>query len=215
MANHPKGLIDIAMRDYDKMDPDDTNFAGTRTAYLGFLQQVYNWIMNYREWPFTYDEQNVTLTSGQDDAAYPTGFISFGRHGGLWDPARKIKLRELSAITIKRLREESTGADSLVFGIFDGRIQFPYTASATTTFRALFRIGPETLADGTTALVLPDYYIQTTLMPAFLVRTQESKQDARDSWKGYTRDGLGEMCRNENPMQTGIGRLPLAVRGAW
>ena len=211
----PAGAIDIIMRDYDKVDPADSNNSALRTQYLGFLQDVYDYAFDFRDFEWTFDETNVTLSSGQNSVALGTTFAGFGTHGGLWDSSRRVRLTERSKSYIKALREEGPLTDSLEFAIFDSKFQFPFTASSNITYRAFHRVRAETLVDNTTEMVLPDRWCRRIVLAGLRVRSQLAKSDARQDWKGLLKDGMGQLCRDENPLRSGVQKMPMGVSAGW
>lgn len=222
----PKQVIDDVIQNHDGLDPADDAASGRIVKYLFFLQQMHDFIHNFREWEFTFFEDTVTQSSGNDYADFPADFMEFGRNGGLWDPARRIRLEEVPRYSIFRMREEASNPVTLTtFAIGEGVLLFPFSANGDTTYKAVFRGTPPVLVyddppanpadpDPTTMLI-PDKYRYTVVTPALVQRAQQSKQDARPDWLSILRDGLSQMCKVENPVKTSQRMFPLARKRAW
>lgn len=217
----PKGLIDNAISYYDDAEPDEAQNAKRRARLLLFLQHIYDYVWNYREWEFTYKEGAalVVLANG-NNVALPTEYMEFSKRGSVFDTARRIRLQEVSIHLVERMRNELSSASgggvlNDGFAVSQGKIQLPYTVSSNTSLVPFYRIRAETLVDDTTPMLIPDKYANLVLLPGLVVRTQESKQDARETWGKQFVEGLSQMCMLEQPQKSAVRRLPLHTRGAW
>lgn len=216
-----KDMLDQTLQAYDIVPPSDAQYAARRARLLIYLQQMYNLTWNFRPWVWTYKEgAQVTWLSGANSitlAALAADFMEFGPEGSLYDPNRKIRFKEKSPYIVERVRNEmTTNYDNYpFFCIYGAAVQFPYTATSNITLLPFYRFLPETLADNATAMVLPDRWAVSVMLPALVMRAQLSKNDARDDWEKFLRQGLIEMSVVENPVRTMTHRWPLAVRRAW
>jgi hypothetical protein len=212
---NPDGLIDSTLAYYDGVDPDDGDNAARRAQLLQFLQHVYEYVRNYREWQFTYKTGTITILAGTTSIAVPTDFMEFGGNGHLYDPSRRLRMIEATIHDFERLRQELTASPDYYFAVIDDKIHVTVAPAANRALTIIYRTKPETLADGTTTILMPDRYANLTLLPALIYRAQQSKNDARDTWGSQFRDGLSMMCALENPVQTGVRVMPRAIRGGW
>ena len=216
---HVKPIIDDVLQNHDGVDPTDAAATPRINKLLFFLQDVNDYVHNYREWEWTFTEGNVTIPTNQNYGAYPTNFMEFGRNGGLWDPSRHIRLHEESRYRIERYRNETlvSLASAQVFGNWGGQIQLPFTnTGGTITYLAFYRQAPDILIyDNSTVLQMPDKYRYLIMTRGLVARAQQSKQDARGDWRDSLINGLSLMCATENPRKTSLQKFPASVRGAW
>ena len=217
----PLYVIDEVIQDYDSLDPSDGDYARRRVRLLGYLQKIHTYVWNFHEWNWTYKETPFTITAGQNSKDLATAipdFLEWGYNGSLFDTDRKIRLREKTMYVLERTRQQlgGTGFNYSYFAIFGGKIQIPYITPSTLNLTAFHRFYPAQLVDGTTPFTPGlDKYVDTVLIPGLLFRSQQSKQDARETWGQQFMQGLIQMSAVENPVKTGTRRMPLAVRGAW
>lgn len=210
---NPKLIIDSVIADEDGGVVTDADNAPRRALLLKRLQMINDYVHNYRPWEWTFKEGNVTVLVNTNSIALPTDFLEFGEDGSVHDAAGN-EWRRNGRGFIERLRKQ--GANSFVafcYAIWDGKIQLAYSPTTATVFTLYYRRRAEVLVDNTTAMLIPDRYRSTVIDPGLTARAQESKQDSRDSWFGYLREGLTQMCKLENPMQTRGMRWPSAIRG--
>lgn len=213
-----KALVDAAIDVYDGIDSQDAQNTNRRRRLLSFLQQVYNLAWNFRPWSFTYKEGALIVwAANSNSVARPADFLEFGPNGSLFDPDRKIRFKEKTSYIVERVRNEmATNYDNYpFFALYNGAIQFPYTATSNINLQPFYRMKPETVTDDMTALVFPDEYAMTVLLPGLVYRGQLSKQDERQAWAEMWKEGLSQMASIENPAKTMTHRMPLAVRRAW
>ena len=210
-------IIDRVLLDMDGIDPADSDNAARRLRMLHFLQQVYDYVWNFREWQWTYDEGTVTLTANHNYAPLPTDFGAFGKQGGLWN-ADHVRMSELSRRKLERFRNETSGStNTRVFAISGGQILLGYTPSSNSTLSIYYRIVSDSagFTDAGADLLIPAQYHATVLVPGLVYKAQVTKQDSRPTWSAEFRDGLAQMCMMEQPIMTSTNRLPLSVRGAF
>jgi hypothetical protein len=225
----PQTVINQVLGAYDGVDWLDADNANRRATLLLFLQHIYDYVWNFREWEWTFCETDLTAATGDNfaplpiDPASPPVWLEFGRNGGLWGPDKR-RYREVSKYTLERYRQgqATLQRDAGIFTIAGGCIQLPAAATGSLVLTAFHRFAPEILVDAnepappaTYAFIMPARFVNTVLIPGLVFRMQESKNDARDTWGGQFRDGLAQMCAIENPMKTGTHRLPYAVPNAW
>lgn len=211
-------LIDQAITFYDDVGADDGHNTRRRSQLLLYLQHIYNYVWSFRPWEWTYTEATVIVTAVNGDfVALPADYLEFSHNGGLFDTARRIHMKEKPSHLIQKIRAESptSGLSYAIFGVWAGKIQLPYTVTADTSFLAVYRKKAEVLTDAATELTIPDRYADTVILPGLVWRAQESKSDARETWAAQFREGMIQMCVQENPVKTGMRKMPLAVRGAW
>jgi hypothetical protein len=216
----PGALVDIIITDYDGVDPTDADNALLRAKYIRFLQHIYNYVWNVREWEWTYKESALSMAAAANSVALPTDFQSIGSHGSLYQGTLRFTPRP--RYYVERLRGEG-GLQSTVFSVWGSKVQIPYTVSAITAFTLFHRFMPETMVDGPaeeppappTDMLIPERYVHTVLLPGLIFRSQEKKQDARKTWSDQFNAGLTQMASEENPGKFESARMPLAVRGGW
>jgi hypothetical protein len=209
----PAAAISIIISDYDSADPTDADNAALRVKYLRFLQHIYSYVWNIREWEWTYKEATVTITAGNNYVALPTDFQSLGQQGSLYDQ-NGLQFVPKARYIVERLRR-SGGSSTGIFAVWGGKIQLPYAVSATTVLTIFYRLRAETLADGSTEMTIPDRYAHTVIIPGLVFRAQEKKQDARETWSQQFNSGLSQMAAEENPSKFENVRMPLMMRGGW
>ena len=208
----PRDLISIVISDYDSVDPTDSDNTALRAKYLRFLQHIYNYVWNVREWEWTYKEAPLTIVSGADSVALPTDFQSIGQQGTLFDSGG-TPLYPKARYVVERMRRAGGGWG--FFAVWGGKIQVPSIVSSDTLFNFFYRQRAETLADDTTEMVVPDRYAYTVFLPGLVFRSQEKKVDERKTWSEQFQAGLSQMAASENPSQHEVVRMPLAMRGGW
>lgn len=211
---NPAAAITAVITYDDGGDPNDADNATRRAFLLNRLQMINNYVHNFRPWEWTFKEGDVTVTVGQTSTALPTDFMEFSNEGAVHDAQGNEWVRKGRGF-IERLKKQGLSmVNSRCFAIWDGKIQIPYTVTGSSiVFTCYYRRRPEVLADNSTTMLIPDRYYDTVILPGLTARAQESKQDARDSWFGYLREGLAQMCALENPMMTRGMRIPSAIRG--
>lgn len=210
-----KDLIDATVLHYDGVDSTDADNSNRRLMLLSMLQRVYEYVRNYREWEFTYTEASLTITINTNSVDLPADYLEFGRNGHLFDMDKRIKMKEETRYTLERLRQEVQSSIDYMFCIFGGAVQVPVNASANRNLKIFYRTVAETLTDDATPIAIPDRYCRLVLLQGLIFLAQESKNDARSDWSAQFRDGLSQMCALENPVKTGVRRMPYAVRGGW
>jgi hypothetical protein len=212
-------IISNCLNLYDNVTATDAQNTTRRARLLVYLQHVYSYVFALREWQWVFMETPFTIAAQANSAPLSvlTSFMRFGRNGSIFDTDRRIRMREKTRYIEQRTKQQlgGTGFNYPFFAITGGNIQIPYTSSSILNLVGYYVRKPEVLTDTAAALLIPDPYGDTVLLPGLAFRAQESKQDARETWKNQFRDGISEMLMIENPSQTATRRLPLAVRGAW
>jgi hypothetical protein len=214
----PTTIIDEVISDYDDVDPTDADYATLRAKYRRFLQHVYNYVWNVREWEWTYKESSLTILSAGNNVALPNDFLSIGQQGSLFDNGRGVALRPKAKWIVEKLRRQGPlgGLNADIFAVWQSKIQIPYTVGSNTAFTLFHRFRPDTLLDdGATEMLLPDRYAETVLKPALVWRSQTKKQDARPTWGEQFQAGLSHMAAAENPLLAEPAKMPLALKGVW
>lgn len=211
---NPAAGISAVITIYDGVEATDGGATDRRARILRCMQITNDFVHNLREWDWTYTSTALAISSANDDfIALPTNFNNIGDAGMLWDTGRNIPMTKVSKYQLMRLRLVSRGSSIRpVFSIFDNKLQFPGVAPAAATL--FHRIQPETLADDSTEMLIPDRWFKSVIIPGTAAGGQELKSDARDIWRGQFRDGLIQMCQVENPARQGI-KVPMALPGAW
>ena len=209
-------LIDTIIRDYDAVDPTDSDNAALRAKYLIYLQQIYNYVWNIREWEWTYAETPITGTAGRDYLDLPETFESMGQQGSLWNDSLRLRLYPKAKYFVERIRRENAQGSAVpIYGIWAGQIQLSYVMTSSTPFKLFHRVMPETLTDDDTPFVMPSRWEMVVLLPGLVWKSQMKKQDARQTWGQQFQAGLSQMAAAENPSQHELLRLPVAVRRGW
>lgn len=216
----PKDSIDIVIRSRDGSNPASSANTNRRVQLLDFLNHLTAWIHNYREWSWTWTSGTITFTTGNRTSVLTglANFMEFGQAGGLFDPSTKRRYTEISTHMMDRIRFETTASNQdYVFCVRGENIEIPAAVSSNLTLTAVYRRTPEIYTDhnSVTAMLLPDRYCRTVLVPGLTRAAQQSKSDARLDWASELRDGLSRMCANDNPMRTSVQRWPIAIPGAW
>ena len=212
----PKALIDSVISDVDGIDPTDVDNALLRAKYLRALQQIHNFVWNVREWEWTYKESAaLSMTAGTNYVALPIDFGSIGQQGSLFDENRRIRLYPKAKYVIERMRRETSGSNSPIFAVWEGKIQIPYVVASTTPFRLFHRLRPPVLADGIVEMSIPDRWTDVVLYPGLVWKSMTKKQDDRQTWAQQFQAGLSQMASDENPSLHENVRMPLAIRGGW
>lgn len=206
-----KEIIDTIIRNWDGVDPDDADNAFRRTRLLQFLQSIYEYVWNFREWEWTCKEDTVTITAGNNSVNLPTGFLELGHGGSVFQGSERWA--EASRYEFSRIRNQLT-SNPHVFCIYNGKLNIPRSVSVNTAFTMAFRFQADTLADSTNPFTMPPRYTNLVLIPGLAQQAEISKQDERDVWAKQFQAGLAQMCSLENPGRTEVRRLPHAVR-AW
>jgi hypothetical protein len=192
---------------YDGSDPTDSDQDRHRLRLLHWLQHIYEYVWNYREWEWTFKSDSI-------DNNLPADFMEFGRNGGLWSTETGERWHEESKYTIARLNKEARGTSQLkVFALSSGSLNGAIVTpiNTPTNFDIYYRRIAETIADDEVALITPDKYCRTVILPGLIFRAQHGKNDARSEFGGMFREGLAQMCANENPVKTSMGRMPMAL----
>ena len=210
-------IISAVISYYDEVDPDDGDNLSRRARLLSFLKQVYDYVWNYHEWEWTYNESTVTLVKNHNYADLPTDFMEFGKQGGLWT-SDFVRMTEITRRRNERFRFETSGSTTTrIFSISGGKIQLGYTPTSNDTAHIYYRMisDSDTFTDAADDLIIPAKYHNTVILPGLVYKAQVTKQDARPTWSAEFRDGLAQMSSIERPTKTGAERLPLSVRGAF
>ena len=211
-----KTAIDTVIRVRDGTDPADAANANRRVELLVYLNQMNQYIENYRDWSWTYGTSTLNFIAGQNYIGGPSDYMEVGRNGGVWDTGQKIKYREISRHMLFRMRFELTAQPRYFFCVLNAtEFHLPYTPTANFSLELVYRFKPTLLVDNTSAIELPDRWARTVLVPALEARAQLSKDDVRQDWTAYLRDGLSQMCAVENPVKSGVQKLPMVYRGSW
>ena len=215
----PRAAIDIVISDYDSVDPTDLDNSPLRTKYLHFLQHIYNYVWNIREWEWTYKEAPITVIANSGSAALPTDFQEIGSQGVLMD-SKRVQFFPKPKYVVERLRRAGNagfGSVLNIFAVWGGSLQLPYAVSTDTVFTLFYRMRPEMLADATPGvdMTIPDRYAHTVIIPGLIFRSQEKKQDARQTWSQQFNSGISQMAVAENPSKFENAKMPLARRGVW
>ena len=196
-----KALIDNAIAFYDNVDPDDFDNAGRRARLVRYAQQVYNYIWNFREWSWTYEEDTTTIDPPDAVTDLPDDFMEWGKNGSLFDTDRHIRLSEVSKLVLeRRFREFTNGSINMpIFSVWANQIHIPYAVTDTLNLTLFYRFIPDVIddTDDTNELTIPDRYMTTVVQPGLVSLTQLSKEDARDDWKGLFRASSLDNCVSE------------------
>lgn len=216
-ATTPTTIIDEVIEDYASVDPSDADNVQLRKKYLRFLQHVYNYIWNVREWEWTYKESALSMLAGASSVALPDDFHSIGHQGSLFDDARRVGLIAKSRWEVERYRKQGNvgGLHLDIFAVWGGLLQIPYVVTSATSFTLFHRFTPEILLDDGSDVILPHRYVETVLKPALVWKVQTKKQDARPTWGEQFQAGLSQMAANENPMVNSPVKMPSASKGSW
>lgn len=210
----PATAIDVVIRDYDGSSPVDATNAGRRVQLLGYLQQMNDLIHNFREWPWTYTANTISITAGNKTATLPATFMRVGQHGGLFETATRQLYREIPVYTLMRLRYLLSNPYPYVFSIIRPNLEIPQNATTTLSLTLIHRTLAQTLADGSTEMTIPDAYGRSVILPALIAASRRSVNDARPDWGALLKDGLSMMCAAENPCLSEIQELPVQFPGA-
>jgi len=209
-------LIDAVIQDYDAVDPTDVDNSPLRAKYLRYLQQIYNYVWNIREWEWTYAETLINGNANQDYLALPETYLGMGQQGSLWNDSLRLRLYPKAKYFVERIRRENAQGSAVpIFGIWGGQIQLSYVMTTPTPFRLFHRILPETLTDDDTPFTIPNRWELVVLLPGLVWKSQTKKQDARPTWGQQFQAGLSQMAAAENPSQHELLRMPVAVRRGW
>lgn len=216
----PTEAIDTVIHDYDGTEAEDEGNTDRRETLLGFLQHIGSYIHNFREWSWTYifDDDSIAIDAGDNSAELPERFMEFGRHGGLFPLSNpRDKYTEVSMAQLVQMRLANSGNNIIrVFAIFQGALQFPFTASVEIAFGAMYRLTPQEFEDGAEeedAFELPQQYLHTVLLPGFRFLAQQSKTDvAAGEYGGQFKDGLQQMLVIENRRKTAAQLMPMSRR---
>lgn len=206
-----KEIIDNVLQNWDGVDPDDADNAKRRARLLQFLQSIYEYVWNFREWEWTLKEDTVTILAGNSSIALPTGFLELGRSGSVFQGSERWT--EVSRHKFERIKNELTSSPH-IFCIYNGKLNIPRSVSSNTAFKMFFRFQADTLADTTNPFTMPPRYTNLVFIPGLAQQAEVSKQGTQDVWAKQFQAGLAQMCSLENPGRTEVRRLPHAVR-AW
>jgi len=221
---NPAAIISGVIENKDDVDPNDGDNVRRRAKLLNFLQQVNDYVHLFLPWEWTYKEGLVVVPNNQssfdldllvDDDDAPD-FLEFGYHGAIFDQSRNLRMVEKSRYVFSTMKNTGQGNQQFpFFAIWGGAVRFLYSMNGNTTFIPFYRVRPQVLADDATELLIPDKYVATVVIPGLVAKTQEDKDDARQTWFAQFQQGLSRMAATENPMKTGPMKRPVAIRGAW
>lgn len=211
-------IISAVLNYYDAIDADDADNLGRRARLLRFLDQIYTFVWNIREWEWTFNEDTVSISAGANTGTLPDDFMEFSRQGGLWSPDH-VRMTEVTRRQLYRYRNETAGStNTRIFAIAGGAVQLGYTASSAQVLPIAYRMISDSAAFTDTDAddpIIPAKYHATVLIPGLVYKAQVTKQDSRQNWAGEFKEGLAQMCAVENPSKTGVIRMPLSVRGGF
>lgn len=215
----PKTAIDIVVRSRDGTDPAAAANANRRIDLLDYLNHLTAFVHNYREWSWTWSgATTVTVLANARTVAVPADFQEFGQNGGLFNASTKTRLKEISPYLLDRIRLEGNAGSNLnVFCVRRELIELPFVVTSNLVLTPIYRVAPEVFSDhnsGATMLI-PDRYCRTVIVPGLTRAGQQSKDDARPDWASELRDGLSQMCAQDNPGKTTLRRWPISIPGSW
>lgn len=220
----PKAIIDEVITVRDGTDPAKAANIPRRVQALAFLNHLNHFLHNYREWPWTWTEADVTFLTGTRTADLPTVYEEFGQHGGLWDPGLKKRYKEISFHRMARMRMELNSTNLYVFCVRGDSatpsefIELPFNVTSDLTLHAIYRRSADIITnhdEDTVPILIPDRFCRLVVIPGLTRAMQQSKDDARPDWASELKDGLSMMCQQANPLKTTVTRWPSAIPGAW
>lgn len=217
-----KTLLDTALSYTDNVNPSDGDYAARRLRLLQVSQEVCEEVWNYREWPFSYKRDTMSVTGSAVEAAMPTDFMELGRYGGVFDSTTKLPYDEIPYQELQMLRDGSnTTWPEQVFSIFGTTagvssqlkaMQVLPVANART-LRIIYRFVFPTLTDVASdpeLTYIPSQYHNTVILAGVAWRSRKAKNEAKD-WESAYRRGLAQMVARELDGKTRVSRMPRAV----